>query len=117
MELGVDNPLGTQQAGALPFLSLAVLPDPAFPCGTTIPGFGMSAPGAPGELLVDLFPLNLQFGPPWAGPGTPASFQVLIPPSAELIGLSFFAQGGLIDPTGGGVPVGLTDALSLRIRL
>ena len=36
--VGVDNPLGTQGVGSIPVLLVSGLPDPAYPCGTPLPG-------------------------------------------------------------------------------
>ena len=101
--LGVDNPLGTQAPGSLPFLALATAPDPAFPCGTLVPGFGMGGAGAPGELLLGVAPppFLVVAGAPWAGPGTPAPIALPIPVDATLLGASFFAQGLLFDMSPG----------------
>ncbi len=118
--LGVDNPVGTQAPGSLPFLGLAFAANPAGPpCGTPLPGYGMAGGGSPGELLISLAapnPFQVLAGAPWAGPGSPSVFALPIPSSATLIGLSVFAQGILLDFTPGAhVPVGLAGAAELRI--
>ncbi len=116
-DLGVDNPLGTQAPGATSFLMLSLLPDPAFPCGTVLPGFGMQSASAPGELLISPLVPPL-VGPPWQGPAQPAPFSIAIPARPTLVGIDVFVQGALFDPTGrGGVGLGLTNALKLRIVL
>ncbi len=116
LTLGVDNPLGTQAAGSLPFVALALAPDPAFPCGTLVPGLGM---GGTAELLINVLPpdpLDPIGGTPWTGPGSPAPVVVPVPNDPLLIGLSVFSQAVLVDPSpGASVPIGLTDALELRI--
>jgi len=118
--LGVDNPLGTQSAGAFPILALALAPDAAFPCGTSIPGWGMAAPGSPGELLLNLLPPDpvlFLAGTPWTGPGSPVPFALPVPGNCALVGLALYAQGALLDPGAtSGVPLGLTEALVIRIR-
>ena len=116
--LGVDNPLGTQAPGSLPFLALATAPDPAFPCGTLVPGFGMGGGGAPGELLLGVAPppFLVIAGASWAGPGTPAPIALPIPADATLLGASFYAQGLLLDTSpGASVSFGLTDAVELQV--
>ncbi|MCZ6598749.1 MAG: integrin alpha [Planctomycetota bacterium] len=114
--LGVDNPLGTQAAGSLPFLGLAFQPDPAFPCGTLVPGFGMAGPGASGEQLIPSGPPLLFTGPPWSGPGSPAPFDLAVPDDPGLLGVSVYAQGLLFDPTAAfGVIFGLTEAAELLV--
>ena len=117
LELGLDNPLGTQAAGSLTVLALAVAPDAAFPCGLGVPGLGMAGAGAVGELLVDFsIPGLLLNGPAWAGPGSPAVFQLPIPCNPLLVGSTVYAQGAIVDPVAAqGVTVGLTDAVEILL--
>ena len=117
LTLGVDNPLGTQAVGSLPFLTLAFTPDPSFPCGLPVPGFGMAAPGAVGELLIGFLPPNpfaTIAGTAWAGAGSPAPIPVVFPNNPALVGFSIFAQGILLD-IGGAIPFGVTEAAELSI--
>ncbi|MFT7542120.1 MAG: hypothetical protein ACI9K5_003099 [Gammaproteobacteria bacterium] len=75
----------------------------------TIPNFGLSAPGAPGELLVG--PLELgQFGTQWNG--SPVTISVAVPNDLGLVGLTVYTQGVLIEP---GSRFGLTDGMALLI--
>ncbi len=117
--LAVDNPLGTQASGSLPFLGLALAPAPGFPCGPVLPGFGMAFSGAPGEILLSVTPPNPLLtvaGEPWTG--SPAPVALAIPANPALAGMEVFTQAALVDlAPGAGVPVGLTDALELRIGL
>lgn len=117
--LGVRNPLGTQGAGSLALAVISLGSDAAYPCGTGIAGWGMSGPGASGELLVSLLPgqlLSPTYGPAIWGGGAAAPLPVSIPNLSFLIGLRLYAQGALFDPVASsGVQIGLTDALSLRI--
>jgi len=117
--LGVRNPLGTQGAGSLALAVLSLASDTAYPCGLGISGWGMSGPGASGELLVSLLPgqlLSPTYGPVIWGGGPAAALPVNVPNLSFLIGLRLYAQGALFDPVAsGGVQIGLTDALSLRI--
>lgn len=117
LQLGVDNPSGTQSPGSLPWLYIAVAPDANFPCGTPLPGFGMSAAGAAGELLIDITVPNVVLqGLPWAGAGQPSVFSLPIPGNPALSGSTFYAQGILLDfSPGQGVPVGLTDAVRILV--
>jgi hypothetical protein len=117
--LGLDNPLGTQSAGAQTYLFLAFAADPNYPCGTLLPNFGMSGAGQPGELLINLLPpdpVAYQIGPSWAGPGSPAEFAVLVPNDATLYGTTVFGQGLLLDPTAAfGVKFGLSEGIEIRV--
>jgi hypothetical protein len=116
--LGVDNPLGTQPAGSVAILVVTPAADRDFPCGTLLPGFGMTAPGTVGELLLDLDGANTVLGPiTWNGMGNHASFAIPIPVATDLVGAEFFLQGAVADLGGtSGIPVGLTEALAVRIR-
>lgn len=118
LSFGLDNPLGTQAIGSLPILAITGNGDPASPCGTPLPGFGMS--GGFGELLVSLAPpfpaVPLQFGTPWAGPGAPSTITVTIPGDPTLVGLDYFAQGVLLDSSGTGPRFGLTNGFDVNIR-
>lgn len=116
--LGVDNPVGTQFAGSIPYLMIATTPDPAYPCGLASPGWGMA--GGSGELLLPLSPFPPIFltGAPWAGSGTPAPFNLFVPNNPALVGVAFYAQGALIDLSPGAtVVIGLTEALQLCIDM
>lgn len=115
--LGVDNPLGTQAAGSLALLYFSFQPDAAFPCGTSIPGFGMSGPGANGELLINLPQRFFRFSAiPWGGAGNPALFTVPIPLDVSLLEFEFYSQGILLDPTVAlGVRLGLTEGMQGRV--
>jgi endonuclease/exonuclease/phosphatase family metal-dependent hydrolase len=115
MTFGVDNPIGTQKAGAVPFVFVTIAPDTNFPCGTKVPGFGMAAPGAPGEFLIDLSqPTLILRGSAWKGKGIPAPIALTIPNLAILIGFDLFAQGVLID-SASSVQFGLTEAARLGV--
>ncbi len=118
--LALDNPLGTQCAGttsATVFISYA--PEPAFPCGTVRPGYGMAV-GAPGETLVDwATPANRLFrlpAPLWVGPGNPTSVSIGVPNLPALIGISVFAQGFFADAGAlCGTRFALTNGLELEL--
>lgn len=112
----LDNPLGSQAPGAASLLVLSTSPAGS-PCGLPVPGWNM-APAAPtGELLVGQpFALSLA-GAPWAGPGQPVSWTLPVPNQPNLIGVRFYAQGALIDPTGTGPLVGLSEGRLIRVGL
>jgi hypothetical protein len=75
----------------------------------------MAGPGAPGERLLAV-PFRQLAGPPWPGVGAPAMLSIQIPSEPGLVGQSLFTQGAILDSApGAGVPVGLTQALELRV--
>ncbi len=119
---GVDNPWGTQSPGAGTLLALSALPDVAFPCGTLVPGYGMSGLDALGEILINLnagamIPEPV-LGGAWAGPGNPAPIGVEIPDLSSLVGKQAFVQGAIIDPTfggGTGAGIGVTEAIEVTL--
>ena len=115
---GVSNTATSSAPASLAFLAIASAPDPAFPAGTVLPGFGLSAPGAPGELLISLVapdPLSFLGPVPWAGAAAaPADFTVAVPPSPGLSGVTFYLQGLLLDPTAG-PSLGLTNGLAVTL--
>lgn len=108
----VDNPLGTQTAGALAVLMLSLQADPNYPCGTQVPGIGMNGPG---EVLVQA-PLPALVGGFWSGPQQPVPFALPIPWNLGLVGLRLHAQGVLLDlsPTTA-VPIGVTSAVRFMV--
>lgn len=114
LTLGISNPLATQSPGSLASLAISALPSPGFPCGASLPSFGMT--GGPGELLLSLapFPFIWTSPTPWNGPGQPVLFPITLPPS--LVGVIAYAQGILADPSPtASIPFGLTDALEVCI--
>lgn len=116
--LALDNPFGTQGAGSIPLLVSSLAPDPAYPCGTLVPGLGMTTPSLPGELLIDLGPPSLPWlvGDPWNGPGQPVPIEIPIPDDASLAGISLFFQGLLYDPNvSAPIPLGLAEALEIEL--
>ncbi len=119
LTLGVDNPLGTQGAGSLTFLFVSTAADPDYPCGSSIPGFGMNGPGANGELLIGVVPPDPAvslMGPLWSVPGVPAPIPLAIPSDAALVGLVAFGQGMILDPASTyGVKFGLTEGVEMPI--
>jgi hypothetical protein len=121
VDVGIDNPLGTQSPGSLPYHFLSLAPDPAFPAGTLLPDFGMAGPGAAGELLIGLGAgdlVSILAGPPWTGPGVPSSITLDVPNDPSLQGLYVYGQGLLFDPSAAqGVKFGLTGGLQFRLGL
>jgi streptogramin lyase len=115
LQFALDNPLGTQAAGALPLLALSVT-GLANPCGLALPGWHMDPLQPAGELLVGQPLFALKVGAPWGGAGSPASFSVSVPNDPDLIGVVVYAQGALVD-TSAGVQVGLSEARRLRLGM
>ncbi len=116
--LGVRNTATTTKPAAFAYLVFATAPDANFPAGTVLPGFGLSAPGAAGELLVSLLPPN-PLGPlgpvGWAGGvAPPAPFNLAIPNNPNLVGVDLYFQGALITPSQG-FSLGLTNGLEVTV--
>jgi formylglycine-generating enzyme required for sulfatase activity len=116
--VGVSNSASSSAPAGLAFLGVASAADPAFPAGTLLPGFGLSAPGAPGELLISLVapnPFLFLGGVPWAG-GTaaPAQFTILVPTNPALSGVTFYLQGMLIGSSTA-QSIGLTNGLAVKL--
>lgn len=114
LTLGVDNPLGTQALGSLPFLAVSLAPLAPFPDGVSLPGLGMSSSSAPGQLYINvgLLVAPLVPGAPWAGPLTPAAMPLNLPSDPALAGLVLYVQGALLDTTPQGW-LALTDGAML----
>lgn len=109
----LTNPQVTQPFGSLAFFFVGT-GTTGFPCGVAVPGFGMSAPGAAGELLIDTTqPYSGWFAGVWVGIG----FTSLgIPFAPPLIGSTFYVQGLLVDPLPGApIPFGLSNGARLVI--
>lgn len=117
LDLGVDNPLGTQAVGSIPALFVAAFPAPQFPCGFSVNGYGMASQAAPGEVLVDVGgPAFVLVRGLWTGAGNPEIFSIGLPNDATLVGANLFIQGSMIDLSPDpGYWVGLTDAVHLVI--
>jgi formylglycine-generating enzyme required for sulfatase activity len=101
------------------FVLVTATPAPGFPNGLALPGFGMAAPGSVGELLVSLAPPDPIFtlGPVvWAGGTSPgAAIPLAIPLLPAITGLTFYAQGALLE-TSGAQSLGLTNGLALTLE-
>lgn len=98
IQIGVDNPLGTQDPGSFAFLFYCGSPDPNYPNGTILPGYGMD--GGNGELLINLATemKNLTaFAAPWGGPGFPLVFTLDVPNDPYYVGLGAFVQAVMVD--------------------
>lgn len=112
LTLGLDDPLGGSEPGALGVLLLAVAPAANFPCGLSLPGYGMG--GGPGELLIGVLPpdpVAVLVGGAWSGPGGPVPIGIPIPNDAALEGLEAYAQGLLA----GVSSIKLTSAVRFRV--
>ncbi|MBI1380382.1 MAG: SUMF1/EgtB/PvdO family nonheme iron enzyme [Planctomycetaceae bacterium] len=116
--VGVSNTSSASAPTALAFLSFATAPDPAFPAGTVLPGFGLADGSTPGELLLSVAAPNplATLGPvPWAGgSAAPASFSLSVPPVPSLSGLSIYMQGALLELVSG-PGLGVTNGLQVTL--
>ena len=111
----IDNPLNSQNAGALPFLAFATAPDPNFPCGTLVPGFGAAGGGQPGEALLALGggnPFQVLSGPAWSGSAVFVPFA--LPNLPQLAGVKVYTQALLVDALGPN-PLVATNGLELLL--
>lgn len=119
MVLGVDNPNGTQSPGSLPFVFFSRSPAHGYPCGTSLPGFGMGGPGSSGEFLIDFGAaarLGRLIGTPWTGAGNPTPVSCPLPADLAYLGLRVLVQAVMFDPTPTtGKCFGLSAGLDLRI--
>ncbi len=116
LSFGIDNPLDSQAAGSVAFLSISRFPDPNYPAGNLRPGFGMD--GGPGELLISLNPppILTLMASPWLGAGNPLPVTINIPSNPNLAGLTVYAQGRIVDSTpGAAIRLGLTGAYSITL--
>ncbi|MFT5288917.1 MAG: endonuclease I [Planctomycetota bacterium] len=115
LTIGLNNPIGTQAGGAPTLMFFSLSPNPNYPAGTPIPGFGMSGVG---ELLINLVapdPVLSQFGPNWDGTN-PSLIDIAIPSDGSLIGTTIYGQGVIWDPFAVfGVRFGLTDAVEIPV--
>lgn len=96
-------------------LLISTQPDPNFPGGTIIPGYGLS-PASQGELLISLASPNpvLSLGPLDWQVGGNVDFFIPIPNNANLVGAQLYVQGALIDIDAAS-PIGVTGAVELVI--
>ncbi|QDU68507.1 formylglycine-generating enzyme family protein [Engelhardtia mirabilis] len=116
--VGVSNTASASAPASIAFLSLATAPDPAFPAGTVLPGFGLAFPGALGEVLLSLAAPDpfTTLGPvAWdGGAAAPASFDLAVPLDPALSGLTIYLQGSLLQSVG--FPsLGLTNGLAVTL--
>ncbi|MEM7201053.1 MAG: spondin domain-containing protein [Planctomycetota bacterium] len=107
VRLGLHDASLSMTTPALTVFAIGLVPDAAFPCGTSVNGLGL-APGSPGELLVAP-PFPVLPGPMWNG--APAQLDLVIPGLPRLVGSRVYVQGAISD----GTRVGLTDAAELLI--
>jgi hypothetical protein len=119
LTLGVDNPFGTQGANSRAYVWVSRGADVAYPCGTLLANFGMTAPGALGEILVNRTTgvlLKTTTGGLWSGPGSPAAVPVTMPTQLSWIGLPLYVQGYLIDGRATAtLKTAVTDAFKLLL--
>lgn len=106
LQFSLRDPTGQLPTPAVSGLAISTAPDPAFPCGTSLPGFGLGN-GQSGEVLLATVD-GLTTGPTFTG-GSATMF-VQIPNQPAFVGQQFYFQGLLASAR-----VGLAQAVSLRI--
>lgn len=111
LSIALFDPTGSKPAGSIALLLAAAAPDPAYPCGTPLAGFGLGA--AFGELLLDLSAPVFHVGTAIYPGGGPVTFALDLPGSPTLAGKHLFLQGALGDAVGG-TGIGLTNGLDVR---
>ncbi|MCA8968592.1 MAG: endonuclease [Planctomycetes bacterium] len=112
--IAIDNPLATQSVGSPSVLALSPSALASYPCGLALPSFGMRAPGASGEFLLDPLGLTVLGGPLWNG--IPATLTLPVPNDVSLSGAALYLQAAIIDPLASkGILIGLTDAARVRL--
>jgi formylglycine-generating enzyme required for sulfatase activity len=117
-QLSVRNTAASNPSLGFAYLYLSSQPALGFPAGLVLPGLGLSFPGAPGELLLDVLPPNpvLTLGPTFYPGGTSsgANFSLSVPPNPALVGIDVYAQGLLVTDNQGFL-LGLTNALHITL--
>ncbi len=117
MSVRVSNPYGTQSMGSMTVLIFAREAAPGFPCGIEMPYWGMPGVDAPSEILLGAVPQYWVVpGPPLGSAEDGALIEFGLPPGAEFLGSSFYAQAVIWDPiASGSVETSLTSGLELII--
>lgn len=106
LQFAVADPTGQMPTPSVSGLAMSNTPNANFPCGTSLPGFGLAA-GTPGEILLGSID-GIIGGPLYTG-GSSILFLPL-PNQASLIGQKFYFQGLLASTR-----VGVTEAVSILI--
>lgn len=114
LSVAMGYPQGGGPGSAQSYWLISTAPDPAYPCGTPVPGMGPN--GTTGELLIQLVPpFQIVPGPLWTSPGEPAVFSVPVPSDPVFDGVTISTQGILISSATGQKV--LTDALDLTLGM
>lgn len=96
------------------FLATSLAPRPEFPCGLTVPSWGLQDPDADGEFLISLAASD--FIQIQSGSANPPKAELMIPNQLGLVGVTLYVQGVAFDLSGAfGVDFALTEGLALRI--
>lgn len=106
LQFALMDPTGQLPTPAVSGLAISSTRDANFPCGTSLPGFGLGN-GMPGEVLLGTID-GLATGPTFTG-GSSVMF-VTLPNLPALVGQEFYFQGLLASSR-----VGLTRGVAVRV--
>ncbi|MCK5943954.1 MAG: spondin domain-containing protein [Planctomycetes bacterium] len=106
LQFALGDPTGQLPTPAVSGLAISSSPDAAFPCGTSVAGFGLGA-GQNGEVLLATID-GLATGPTYSGGS--AVLSVPLPNVSALVGQRFYFQGLLASSR-----VGLTRGVAVRV--
>ena len=106
LQISLADPTGQMTIPAVSGLAFSGSSASNFPCGTSLPGFGL-ATGTAGEVLLGSLD-GLVVGPLFTGGSS--TFSITLPSQPALVGQQFYFQGLLASTR-----VGVTQGLTIRI--
>ena len=106
LQVALADPTGQMPTPAVSALAFSASSASNFPCGTSLPGFGLAV-GAAGEVLLGSLD-GLVVGPLFAGGSS--TFSMTLPNQPALVGQQFYFQGLFASTR-----LGVTQGLAIRI--